>query len=661
VRIWRQVRRSDVLFLKELIPTGDGGIEFQTAEDGRFQSGGPVPPDDEYVIEASAPTKLSARTAPQRLIGADQVVPDLVLPGLRLVTGRVADRQGQPVAGVRVFQSGDGPLRTETTTDRGGRFRLPGVMDEPAFEFATKAGYRLTFHTVGTESAPLELVISRQEDSPGRAYSTLTSALPLEQEKALARQLYLPYQERVLARGSDIHKFRLVMAVAQIDPMALAEKFETVKVSAPDRRDLARPHLVEGLAEDNLEDALAQAELCAGAEARALCYLGICDVRPDLGRTRAHELVDQALLSARAVKSPEMRLVLLGQVAEKLIDLQEKERARELLREAEELAGPTSKASGAALNSGFLFEAVARINLPAALAKLDELVLEAKKKDKRDRTHVFNRFYGDIASKIAAEAPADAERVLEHLRGADTAEARRSTLAVCSRMARTEPARARRIAETTFAGTSSALKAYALGLVAKTVATTDKARAAELLEAAFRELERLAKGGWTSDVYGTAQVAAGLLPIVEQVVPDLLAEFLARTLALREPLRDRGTGFFEADETVALAMMVGRYDRDVATALLRPLVKRLEALRGQASTDYVSWRVLAALALIDPHQAVEKIEKLPDDPPPGLDDSTPKNLARLQVARLLASHGEKRWRFIYEHFLNLWTPGQRYL
>jgi hypothetical protein len=60
-------------------------------------------------------------------------------------------------------------------------------------------------------------------------------------------------------------------------------------------------------------------------------------------------------------------------------------------------------------------------------------------------------------------------------------------------------------------------------------------------------------------------------------------------------------------------------------------------------------------------QTVERIERLPQEPGASDDPRSPANLARTQVARLLALHGADRWRYVYEYFLNLWTPDQRYL
>ena len=326
VRIWRQIRQEGQSFLREPVAANDGSIVLRTGADGRFHTTRPLPPGDEYVVDAEARGRFPTRTEALTLTGGDRIVPDIVLPGIRTVTGQVVDRQGLPVAGVRVLQSGDGPLRTEAMTHSGGQFRLPGVIEGPAFVFASKDGYRFAVQTIELEPTPVKLILTRNEEPPTRSYKTLDSPLPAEEEKALARRLFLPYAERVLTQGSYAQKYRLVADAVHIDPNAVREKLETIKFADADYLNMARVQLVEGLATDSLDEALAQAEVCTSADSRVFCYLGICDVRPDLDKSRMREIIDQAVLNARAVKSPTDRLYIYGQIADKLIDLGEKER-----------------------------------------------------------------------------------------------------------------------------------------------------------------------------------------------------------------------------------------------------------------------------------------------------------------------------------------------
>ena len=157
------------------------------------------------------------------------------------------------------------------------------------------------------------------------------------------------------------------------------------------------------------------------------------------GEETRRELADQALLNARAIKSVEDRFTTYARVADKLIDLGEKDRARKLLAEAEELARPTRKGNYGGFNLGLVAQALARLDLPAGLKMVEDLEAEVRKNDKADRTYVFVKIYGGIAHKLAAESPADAERVLERVRGLDPNNAGRYVVAVCSRMARTDP------------------------------------------------------------------------------------------------------------------------------------------------------------------------------------------------------------------------------
>ncbi len=71
-------------------------------------------------------------------------IPTLELRPLRTVSGRVVDRQGNPVPDVEVFQSGDGPKRTSVRTDGSGRFALGGFPIGTAYVFARGEGFR--FH-----------------------------------------------------------------------------------------------------------------------------------------------------------------------------------------------------------------------------------------------------------------------------------------------------------------------------------------------------------------------------------------------------------------------------------------------------------------------------------------------------------------------------------
>ena len=371
----------------------------------------------------------------------------MVLRRVQAVEGRVLDRRGNPVAGAVVRQSGDGPMPTETLTSADGRFRLPGVLEGPALVFAARDGYRPSFSgcsaSTGTEPPPpLEVTLARTGEPPVVTYRTLPPALPIAEEKALALRLLLPYAERVIAHGGDPEKFRLFVEAAAIDPLATLERMESMKFADADYLKLGRVNLAEALAIENLDEATALLEAGDDAEVRAGGYLGICDVRRDLPADQMKDLLAQAELNVKSVKSPPNRMRIEALVADHWLDLGETRRARALLDDALALGRDAAKGTSTVnYNIGQVAEVLARLDLPAALKALEDLEGVSRKSDQVDRSYVFHRFFGHIAYKLAARSPADAERVLDRLPIGDRTD--RYVVGACTAMAPKDMARAR--------------------------------------------------------------------------------------------------------------------------------------------------------------------------------------------------------------------------
>ncbi|QEH38075.1 Dioxygenase [Aquisphaera giovannonii] len=642
----------------------DGATAWRTGADGRYRVG-PLVAGDEYTVEASATGRLPARSGTVLLVpsGEDAVAsaPDLVLPGVVAVEGRVVDRAGAPVPGAVVRQSGDGPLRTRATADIYGRFRLPGFVEGPAFAFATCDGFRRAFLPITAGSGPVTLTLIRATEPPERAYRTLPPALPPEESKALARRLFVPMAEQVLAKGTQVEKFRMFRDALDVDPLAVLEKLESLNLGDTVLNGLARAELAAALAAESFDEAVALAEAGPDAESRAAAYAAVLDAVGTADKARARSLADQAALNVRAIKSPSQRLLVSVQVADRLVDLGDRDGARSLLKEAEDLARSGKAAGAGGYELGHVAEVLGRIDLPSALRMMDEMIEDVRKVSRADRTYVFARLYGRLAHRLAADSPADAERVLDIVRKLKPDESARYIVAACARMAPKDPARARRIAETMIPPESARQIPWALGLIAGGLAATDRAAAARFLEDAFASLEALADEGKSSGLSDLADIAGAMLPLVEDVAPDRLGESLARTLALRDGRRADRPLAGEEGRVAQLAMIVAPYDRDLAARILRPAVDRIPRLRALGERDYGSWRVLAALALIDPKDAASRIEALPDDQAAGLVANTPKRYAIGYAAKLLARQGKARWSFILENLLYLYSPEQRFL
>jgi hypothetical protein len=109
---------------------------------------------------------------------------------------------------------------------------------------------------------------------------------------------------------------------------------------------------------------------------------------------------------ARQAEDPAMRLIQLGQAAERLLDLGRRDQAVNVMDEGRRIAHELPNAAFAGYARGAFAEELAQIDLAAAL----ELT-----KDLSDGLE-FQRHHGNIAHELAAADPAEAERVLGMLR-----------------------------------------------------------------------------------------------------------------------------------------------------------------------------------------------------------------------------------------------------
>jgi protocatechuate 3,4-dioxygenase beta subunit len=656
VRIWQQLQNKADRLVHQF-PATDW---IFTDAEGRYQAWR-LPLGKEYMVEANAPGRLAARSIATVLSKEGATLPELRLAGLRTVDGEVVDHDGKPVAGATVRQSGDGPMPTEATTDERGRFALPGLVEGPAFVLASKEGYRLKAQPIEAATSTVHMILTRRDQPPEIAYKTLPPPLPADQEKALALRLFTPYAEKVLASGKADQKYRMLAEACQIDPLAVLDRLESIaKIVPPDYLNIGRTFLVQGLARESLDEALAQAEACPDADTRTSAYLAIIEALPRLEPARLRELLDQATVNARGMKDPSQRGVMLSQVAAKRLDLGERDAAGKLIREAVESMKQASRGKKQGdLYLGFVAAPLGRLDLPAAL-KLVEEVAVAMRREGKGREYLFSRYYGKMAYGLAAESPADAEKALEHLPIHDR-EAPRHILATCSRMGTKDPARARRLAETMFVSEWAEYRPYSLGLIAQSMAATDRAGAEKLLDQAYAELSRLRAAGTSLVRNDPAILAAGLLPSAERVAPERLPEFIARTVALRPPRGEAEDGLQSAQTASSVAAMIARYDRTLAARLLEPELSQPGNRLGLFAGDYVTWHVLAALSLIDPARAVALVEQMPENPASATDPNSTRNMALTNVARLLTLHGEDRWTYVFEHLMYLWSPEQRSL
>ncbi|HZW31241.1 MAG TPA: carboxypeptidase regulatory-like domain-containing protein [Isosphaeraceae bacterium] len=596
-----------------------------------------VRPPDGTKLRPKLPTNLTIEPGKSTEVTISMEGP----PRERTVAGRVVDRGGRPVAGVAVFQSGDSPARTETETGADGRFALNGVVARPTFLFARKPGYRFAGLAIGPESQDVTLAILKVDEPPRLVRKMLPPPLPHPEDLALARRLIDPLAERVLKQGGEAEKVRTLEALARIEPGRVLELIQQKKAfNVPFLNGMIGLRVAIGLMEESVDEALAVLEGLEDPAAKAIGFIQASHTLGAQDRARALEVLDRALLNARAAREPDgIKLVLMGHVAERFLDLGQAERGRALLREGEALAKQHPRAGFAGYARGAFAEELAQVDVEAALALTKDLAGAAQ----------FDRHHGNIAHELAGRDPAQSERVLAMVK--DRSQRDWYAVRVVYRMAPLDLARARRLAGSIG---DDCFRGYALGMMALRLIEAGKDSAREVLESAYESLERSSRVSRekSNSVYEITSVAGVLLPVAERVNPGLVDEYLWRSLAMRQPnpweTEPRGR-HPEAD--VQLAMMLAWYDRAIARSLIEPFTTE----RGRAPAFFSSrGELFAAAAVIDPRWAVALVEALPEDP--DLKIQSTKNSARLAVATVLGRAGDQRFRKLQHSFLFLWVP-----
>jgi hypothetical protein len=262
-------------------------------------------------------------------------------------------------------------------------------------------------------------------------------------------------------------------------------------------------------------------------------------------------------------------------------------------------------------------------------------------------------YLGPFIPDIAIDQPALAERLWQ-LKGSQDDLRVTSTLELCRRFGRVDPARGRRLAETRLPRGErvSAWASLAVGLAER----NDRAGALEAIDRAITGIDEVIEKGprleeaipFRGFEIREYNPAVFILPLVERAAPERLDEVFWRAVALHaqvEPVRENVLkGFVIGSECTLLA----RYDRQVASVLFEPADRYLQTLLGRKPTVAAfDETLLVAKACIDPRGAVELIEAFPPAPERGR--FSPANAARIEIARALAMPAAERWRIRWKN------------
>jgi Carboxypeptidase regulatory-like domain len=623
----------------------DGNPSIRTGTDGTFRTPRELERlDHDYQAEVSIAGYHPART-PFVAVGAGEIVtlPDVVLrrlQAIRAVTGRVVDRDGRPIRGASVSQSGDGPSRTATTTDDDGRFRLAGFYEGAGLIFAEKAGFRFGGAIVGQGNEPVAITFARDGEPPLKLLKTLPSPMVRSEERALARELLEP----VLAGARDGSLGDsgpgAILALARVDSARVLAMLENRVIANP------TPVIVQvalGQFEEHPGEAIVTIESTLEPGVRAQGFLSLADAVPAADRARRGEFLDRAFNEASRVSSAEIKLRFFREIADIWFGAGDLARATPILREGQGVIAELPKNDYVYQAEEFA-EVLAAIDLPAARAIFER---KGNTNTSLPDKATIDRHLAEAAVRIAAFDPVEAERLANDFVGMNTGDREWARYRIARRMARADLTRARKLLAMVAAQPENpvfsrpALVPYGLGLIASDRAATEPAVARGLLDEAFAGLTKIARAAEGETNPSAATLMAALLPVVEKIDPERVAERLWLAASCR-PSRLQEPSAEAVLSDAILALRASRYDRAMAAALVAPVFDRLPVLLDRTDGwGFQDTQVFQVLAAHDPRAISRLIPTLPATArqaqrnPNGYPSVAPEALARLAAGRML--------------------------
>ena len=263
---------------------------------------------------------------------------DLAVPRVSGVAGSVRDRNGKPLSDARIAVVTD-KGRVETAADAAGQFKVSMVGNGPAFLFIRHPDCRFYGELMGATSERLDRTLIRLTEPSAKRLAV--EALPERDVRTrLAGQLTDAVKRRLAEETNAERKQRLLQQLIPVAPDYVVEYVEKNPLKSRMIHDFALREVARTLRHRNPDRARELAELTRDPYARAFVYCDLCDAMPENDKDKRLELLAEALVQARSVQSPELRVACLGFVGERLLDLGEHKSATKVLREGEKLAEP---------------------------------------------------------------------------------------------------------------------------------------------------------------------------------------------------------------------------------------------------------------------------------------------------------------------------------
>jgi tetratricopeptide (TPR) repeat protein len=515
----------------------------------------------------------------------DHMEATMILRRLMTIEGRVIDEQGRPVVEAVVFHTGNASPRVEAKTDADGHFKLSGLPEGKSPVFVEHQQYHFYGQLVDTALAQHEFKLLGIDRTPS-PMTTLPPLLSREKELQLARQIIAPIWEEAMTAKAKPQQFpftkleEVANCYVRLEPWPVYDLVKNQLNKADASRFFSRNlHYLYPTDPEEALDVLESLEFDSTSKTYDLIHA--VEESRGISGTQKLELLDRAVLNARAISEPNNRIELLTQIALILFELGKVEEAKKLVEEIKPFALSLSPSkdiytvawAGAGIS---LFDLSAGVRLTQSVQ--DEIC--------RPEAML------DILKRIAAINPAEMERI-----AAEEIELQLSRVEkeyhekeksdwpeeemfsflnyyeekfapICFRMASVDAPRAKRIA---LKLQNPSYRAYCLGVIADAVAKSDKVQARKLILEAYDILSKAVanprRACWCW--YSPPIIGAMLLPIVEEIDPTLVEECMWRAVSFRHhrPLDDFILRLLPEENDVDLSLLLARYDRTLASAI----------------------------------------------------------------------------------------------
>ncbi|MGA2061572.1 MAG: carboxypeptidase-like regulatory domain-containing protein [Thermoguttaceae bacterium] len=472
------------------------------------------------------------------------------------VEGMVADSAGKPLAGVRVFNSGDAPSTLSTTSDGSGRFRLDGLRSGGVFVLAEKDGYRLKAAATNSNATGLTVTLLRTDEpappwKPVRAPATYAEQLEaagkiLEKLHSLPQKSSYPWTYRFMAR---------------IDP---AQAIEWTKNAKGSYKSESCRLAAEKVAEADVEEAITL--LAPYADYSSFMTLQTLVNRYAASDpAKAERLAEEAVLLARKLDQPE-RTYALAKAGELVVRLGKTEQGRKLIEEAAAMADKMGTADSNVYYRGLVAGAIAPLDLPRAMSLVEPTDAGSEK----------DRALARIAKIIALT---NLEKALELVNRLEKQSNQRDNtrLAIAYQLAPTRLKDALGVVDSMDTFAAAKTKAEAYGWLAAAIAPKDRQTAWSLVDKSFSLFEKNAQEmrGWSSSG-GRGAFAAQVVAQANAIGYPDVGSLIDRVLAMRS-LGDEVSSPRELQKpTVIMAKILALVDPETAKHLLETVAPRID-------------------------------------------------------------------------------------